>query len=80
MANLKIEVYRTDQVKPETVVNIPLTVVRIAARFLPKRARLALENEGIDVKELASLVEKNEVTGKLAEVEKGTERIVISIE
>ncbi len=80
MANLKIKVYKTGQAKPETVVTIPLTVVRIAARFLPKKARLALEEEGIDLNELASLAEKQDVTGKLVEVAKEAETIVIAIE
>ena len=80
MPDLKIKVYKTGQAKPETVVTIPLTVVRIATRLIPKKARSTLENEGIDLNEIASLAEKQDVTGKLVEVEKETERIVIAIE
>ena len=80
MANLKIKVYKSGQAKPETVITIPLTVVRIAARLVPKKARLALEKEGIDLNEIASLAEKQDVTGNLVEVEKETERILIAIE
>ena len=47
--NLKIRIYKTGQAKPETVVTIPLTVVRIATRLLPKKAKLALKEEGIEV-------------------------------
>jgi len=51
MANLKlkIRIYKTGQAKPETVVTIPLTVVRIATKLLPKKAKLALKEEGIEV-------------------------------
>jgi len=80
MANLKIKVYKTGKAKPETVVTIPSTVVRIATSLLPKKAKLALKNEGIDLNELSSLAEKQGVTGYLVEVERKTQRIVISLE
>lgn len=80
MANLKVEVYTAGQVEPETVVDVPLTVARMALGFMDEKARSALENKGINVNELASLIEKQGVTGKLMEVERGTERIVITIE
>jgi hypothetical protein len=80
MAKLKIRVYKTDPTEPETVVTIPLAVVRIATKLMPKKARAALENEGIDLNEIASLAEKQDVKGELVEVETQTERIVITIE
>ena len=58
MANLKIEVYKTGQAEPETVVNIPLTFARMALKFMVEKAKSALEDEGINVGELASLIEK----------------------
>lgn len=80
MASLKIKVYKTGNEEPETVVTIPLAILRIARGLLPQKAKLALENEGIDLNEIASLAEKQEVMGTLLEVEKGTEHIVIAIE
>jgi hypothetical protein len=80
MANLKVEVYKAGQVEPETVVDVPLTLARMALGFMDEKARSALEDKGINVNELASLIEKQGVTGKLMEVERGTERIVITIE
>lgn len=80
MANLKVEVYKAGQVEPETVVDVPLTVARMALGFMDEEARSALEDKGINVNELASLIEKQGVTGKLMEVERGAERIVITIE
>jgi len=80
MANLKIEVYKTGQAEPETVVNIPLTFARMALKFMVEKAKSALEDEGINVEELASLIEKEGVTGKLIELKKEAERIVITVE
>ena len=80
MANLKIEVYKTGQAEPETVVNIPLTFARMALKFMVEKAKSALEDEGINVEELAGLIEKEGVTGKLIELKKEAERIVITVE
>ncbi len=80
MANLKVEVYKAGQVEPETVVDVSLTLARMALGFMDEKARSALEDKGINVNELASLILKQGVTGKLMEVERGTERIVITIE
>jgi len=80
MANLKIEVYKAGQAEPETVVNIPLAFARMALKFMVEKAKSALEDEGINVGELAGLIEKEGVTGKLIEVKKDAERIVITVE
>ena len=80
MTDLKIRIFKNDQEKPETVVTIPLKIVRTTAGLLPKKAKEALEKEGIDLNEIASLIEKQESAGKLVEVEKEGERIVITIE
>jgi len=80
MANLKVKVYRAGQAEPETVVDVPLAFARMALGFMDEKARASLEDKGIDVDELASLILKQGVTGKLMEVEKGAERIVITIE
>jgi len=80
MANLKIEVYKAGQAEPETVVNIPLTFARMALKFMVEKAKSVLEDEGINVGELAGLIEKEGVTGKLIELKKDAERIVITVE
>jgi len=79
MAKLKIRVYKTGQTKPETVVTIPLRVLRMATGLLPKKARLALKEEEIDLNEIADLAEKQAVKGTVLKVEKGAENIVIEI-
>ena len=80
MADLKIQVYKTGKKKPETVVTISLKILRFATRLLPQKAMLALKTEGIDLDEIISLAEKEGITGKLVEVKKEGERIVISVE
>ncbi len=80
MADLKIQVYKTGKKKPETVVTISLKILRIATRLLPQKAMSALKTEGIDLDEIISLAEKEGITGKLVEVKKEGERLVISVE
>jgi len=80
MAELKIQVYKTGKKKPETVITISLKILRFATRLLPQKAMLALKTEGIGLDEIISLAEKESITGKLVEVEKEGERIVISVE
>jgi hypothetical protein len=80
MGDLKIRVYKSGKEKADTVVTVPLAVVRIAKKFVPKKAKFEMEKEGIDLDEIASMVEKEDVKGTLVEVEKESERIVISVE
>jgi len=80
MAELKIQVYKTGKKKPETVITISLKILRFATRLLPQKAMLALKTKGIGLDEIISLAEKESITGKLVEVEKEGERIVISVE
>ncbi len=76
---LKIRVYKTGEEKPETVVTIPFRIVRIAAKLLPKKAKLALQEEGIDLNEIADLAKTQSVKGTLLKVEKEAENMVIEI-
>ena len=77
--NLKIRVFKIGQEKPETVVTIPLTVVRIATKLLPKKAKVALKEEGIDLNEIAELAQEQAVTGTLLKVEREAEGMIIEI-
>jgi len=82
-SELKIRVYKTGKEKPDTVVTIPLAVVRIASKLLPKKAKLALqeeeEEEGIDLNEIADLAKTQPVKGTLLKVEREAESMVIEI-
>jgi len=80
MASLRITVFKIGKDKAETVVTIPLGVVRVASKLMPNKVKLALEKEGIDLGEIASLAEKQAITGNLVEIETETEHVVIAIE
>lgn len=82
MKNLKIRVYKHGDIAPETTVTIPGSVLHIASRLIPKRAKDALMNENIDIDELVKLAEEPDVQGTLVEVDEHSknERVVIALE
>ena len=82
MKNLKVRVYKDSDDQPETTVTIPGGVLRLASKLLPKRAKAALLEEGIDVNELVQLAEQPDVQGTIVEVEdhKKGERVVVALE
>ncbi|UCE07819.1 MAG: hypothetical protein JSW07_07240 [bacterium] len=47
---------------------------------MPNRAKQALKDEGINFNEIVELAEKQEVSGKILEIEQKSERIIVSIE
>jgi hypothetical protein len=80
MVNLKISVFKSGQEKPDTVVTIPLKVVKVISKLLPVKAKIHLEEEGVDLNEIARLAEREDLRGTLVEVEKENERVTITIE
>ena len=82
MANLKIRVYKSGNADPETTFTIPGKVVKVASKWIPRRAANALLAKGIDIDEIVALSENPDVHGTLVEVEehKKDKRIVISLE
>ncbi len=80
MQTLKLHIYRPGKTEPETKISIPLSVLHISEKLLPKRAKESLDKEGIDLSELGSLFAKQGPKGKLIEVENATERLVIIVE
>lgn len=69
MKNLKVRVYKDGDDQPETTVTIPGGVLRLTSKLLPKRAKQALLDEGVDVNELVQLAEQPDVQGTIVEVE-----------
>lgn len=80
MASLNVQVFKSGQDKPETRITISLAVPQIALKLMPKSLRSKLEEEEIDLNELAALIEKEEVRGTLIEIENPEEKLVISID
>ena len=80
MASLIIQAFKSGQTEPETKITISLAVPQIALKLIPKSLRSKLEEEEIDLNELAALIEKEEVRGTLIEIENPEEKLVISID
>jgi len=82
MADLKIRVFKGRESVPETTVTVPGSVLKIASKLVPRRAREALQERGIDLEEIIELAENPDARGTLVEVEehKKNERIVIALE
>jgi len=82
MASLKIRTYKDNKTAPDTTISIPLKIVRLASKLVPKKTSAALLEKGIDVKLIAELVRNEEVRGTLVEIEehKKNEKTIISVE
>ena len=82
MQSIKIREFKIDSDLPETTVTIPLSIFKIVAKIMPRKALDALQQNDIDVKEIQKLAENPEVQGTILEVEehaKGS-KTIISIE
>ena len=82
MEGLKIRIFKGTETEPETTITIPLLILRFASKLMPKQAASALQEYGIDLKEVVELSQQAEVRGTLVEIEKHKkgEKIIISIE
>ena len=82
MADVKIRIYKGGEVEPETTITIPGGILKLASRLLPKKAAAALQERGIDVKEIIELSQQPGVQGTLVEVEehKKNEKVVVAVE
>lgn len=82
MSDLKIRVYRDEDRHLATTVTIPGGILRIAANLVPRRAVVALRDEGIELEEIVKLSDNPEACGELVRVEDHdkNEQVVISLE
>ncbi|PTN36003.1 hypothetical protein [Desulfonatronum sp. SC1] len=82
MATLIVREYKLDESEPETTVKIPGTVLKIATKLIPRKALIAMQDQGINLEEIVRLSGDPEVRGVIAEIEdhKDNKRIVISVE
>jgi len=80
--SIKIREYKIDSDLPETTVTIPLSVFKIVAKIMPRKALDALQQNDIDVEEIQKLAENPEVQGTILEVEEHSKgsKIIISVE
>ena len=82
MASLKIRAYSGGKTEPDKTVTIPLDVLNVAAKLIPKSAAAHLKEEGIDFEEIVELSGRSDVSGTLLEAEDHIEnkKVVIAIE
>ncbi len=71
-----------DESKPEKTVTVPGGILKMASRLIPKQARTALQEKGIEIDEIVRLSENPDARGTLVEVQehKKNEKIVIALE
>ena len=82
MAKLKIRVFKNNGTTPDTTATIPLAIVKVASKLIPRKAVTVLDDLGIDLDQLIEISKSEDALGTLAEIEehKKNRKIVISIE
>jgi hypothetical protein len=82
MRSLKIREFKIGSDTPEETVTIPLSILKIVAKVIPKKALAALQQNDIDTEEIQKLADNPEIQGIILEVEEHTKgvRTTISIE
>ena len=71
---------RVDSGDSEKVnVNLPLSLARVALKFIPQQAKGQMEEQGVDMDALLSEITEIKI-GKLVEVEDGDDHVSIWIE
>ena len=82
MASLKIRIYADDKDNPKTTISVPLGVLKLASKLIPKKLVSRLTAKGIDITEVLKAVMEEDVRGVLAEIEEHQkdETIIISVE
>ena len=82
MRSLKIREFKIGSDTPEETVTIPLSIFKIVAKIIPKKALAALQQNDIDIEEIQKLADNPEIQGIILEVDEHTKgvRTTISIE
>ncbi len=82
MRSIKIREFKIGSDTPEKTVTIPLTIFKIVAKIMPKKALDALQQNDIDIEEIQNIADNPDVQGIILEVEEHTKgvRTIISIE
>ena len=80
MQSLKIGFYKSGQESPEKLITLPLNTLNVGLRFLPKKIKISLEKEGIELTECRDLIKEKGLKGTLIEIGSNEGKLVISIE
>ncbi len=79
---MKIRIFKNNGTTPDTTATIPLAIVKVAAKLIPRKALSVLDDLGINLDQLIEISKSEDALGTLAEIEehKKNRKIVISIE
>jgi hypothetical protein len=82
MLKFKIRIFKNGDAKPDTTMTVPLAVIRVASKLVPRKAVKILDDLGIDFDQIVDISKTDEPLGILAEIEehKKDRKIIISIE
>jgi hypothetical protein len=82
MRCIKIREFKIGSDTSEKTVTIPLTIFKIVAKIMPKKALDALQQNDIDIEEIQKAADNPDIQGNILEVEEHTKgvRTIISIE
>ncbi len=79
---MKIRIFKNNGSTPDTTATIPLAIVKVASKLIPRKALSVLDDLGINLDQLIEISKSEDALGTLAEIEehKKNRKIVISIE
>jgi hypothetical protein len=82
MLKLKIRIFKNNDDKPDTTMTIPLGVIKVASKLVPRKAIKILDDFGIDLDQIIDISKTEEPLGTLAEIEEHNKhrKIIISVE
>jgi hypothetical protein len=82
MLKLKIRIFKNNNDKPDTTMTIPLGIIKVASKLVPRKAVKILDDLGIDLDQILEISKTEEPLGTLAEIEehKKHRKTIISVE
>ncbi len=82
MLKLKIRIFKNNDTAPDTSMTVPLAVIKVASKLIPRKAVKVLDDLGIDLDQIIEISKTEEPLGTLTEIEehKKNRKIIISIE
>ncbi|MBW2604762.1 MAG: hypothetical protein JRE28_10690 [Deltaproteobacteria bacterium] len=82
MLKLKIRIFKNNDTAPDTTLTVPLAVIKVASKLVPRKAVKVLDDLGIDIDQIIEISKTEEPLGTLAEVEEHNKnrKIIIAIE
>ena len=82
MLKLKIRIFKNNDDKPDTTMTVPLGIIKVASKLVPRKAVKILDDLGIDLDQILEISKAEEPLGTLAEIEehKKHRKTIISVE